>query len=316
MSNLRSINPAIVVLLLLAAGLGFVAFSLASGKTKLDSTSAQAQPQTLDRPEPRPEPLLETGEQPTNSIAEFVGVTIALETIEVAASSEGRLEAVYVNLGDQLKPGDRIARINSDSINQSLAMARASLQAIQAEERRMQLALTEAEDKSSRRRTLAAEGLLSKEEVVSAELQVKMAATNLEAAKARIAEQQARVAQVADSLANTELRAPFAGTVAARLANAGQLVHSGSAVVSLIRADDLWIRFAVPQQQLASVSIGSIVGVNIEALNSATTAVVENIAPTVDAVSQLFFVEARLKIPTVWQGRIKPGLTVRCSLKR
>ena len=256
---------------------------------------------------------------PAASGAEFIGVTIARDAIEVAAPSEGRLEAVYVNLGDRLKLGDRIARLNSDSIKRELAMARASLLATEADERRTQLALTEAEDRLSRRRTLAAEGLLSREEVVSAELQVKMAVSNLDAAKARVAEQQARVAQIEDSLSNSELRAPFAGIVAARLANPGSTVHPGSPVISLIREDDLWIRFAAPQARLAAVNVGSIIGVNIEAFSGAdstTTAVVEHIAPTVDAVSQLLFVEARLKIPLAWRGRIKPGLTVKCGFVR
>src|SRR5262249_14925324 len=217
------------------------------------------------------------------------------------------------------KQGDRIARLNSDSINQQLAMARASLLAAAADELRTRLALTEAEGRCSRRQTLAAEGLLSREEAVSAELQLTIAAPNLDAAKARVVEQQARVAQVEDLLNSAELRAPFAGTVAARLANPGSNVHPGAPVISLIREDDLWIRFAAPQERLAEVNLGSIINVNIEAFGgglSSTTAIVQHVAPAVDAVSQLFFVEARLKIPTAWRGKIKPGLTARCRVMR
>jgi len=324
MSHLRSINPAIAALLMLAAGLGFAAFMLAgspAGNGKRQSTlnsavtaqSAEARSSDLDSERPS-EPL-----NPAASGAEFIGVTIARDAIEVAAPSEGRLDAVYVNLGDRLKLGDRIARLNSDSIKRELAMARASLLAAEAEERRTRLGLAESEDRLSRRRTLAAEGLLSREEVVSADLQVKMAVSNLDAAKARVAEQQARVAQIEDSLNNAELRAPFAGIVTARLANPGSTVHPGSPVISLIREEDLWIRFAAPQERLAAVNVGSIIGVDLEAFSSgdsATTAVVEHVAPTVDAVSQLSFVEARLKIPAAWRGRIKPGMTANCRALR
>jgi len=324
MPHLRSINPAIAALLMLAAGLGFAAFILAGrpvGSVKrqvalnvpVTAQSAAARPSDLDSEQPL-EPL-----NPAASGAEFIGVTIARDAIEVAAPSEGRLEAVYVNLGDRLKRGDRIARLNSDSINRELAMTRASLLAAEADERRTRLGLAEAEDRLSRRRTLAAEGLLSREEVVSADLQVKMSVSNLDAAQARVAEQQARVAQIEDSLNNAELRAPFAGIVTARLANPGSTVHPGSPVISLIREEDLWIRFAAPQRRLAALNVGSIIGVSLEAFSagdSTTTAVVEHVAPTVDAVSQLSFVEARLKIPAAWRGRIKPGMTVRCGALR
>jgi RND family efflux transporter MFP subunit len=325
MSHLRSINPAIAALLLLAAGLGVAALSLTGsfaggGKPHANPINAvKAQPASVEpsnRNSERPVELID----PASSSGEFVGMTIAREAIEVGAPSEGRLEAVYVNLGDRLKPGDRIARLNSDSINRQLAMARASLQAAEADERRTQLVLAEAEDRCSRRRTLADEGLLSREEVVSAELQVKMAVTNMDAAKARVSERQAQVAQIEESLSNAELRAPFAGTVAARLANPGSTVHPGSPVISLIREGDLWIRFAAPQERLAAVNIGSVIDVNIDAFSSgdvsATTAVVEHVSPTVDAVSQLFFVEARLKIPAAWRERIRPGLTARCEVAR
>jgi len=199
-----------------------------------------------------------------------------------------------------------------------LAIAEASLLEAEADLRRLQLELAEAEDRRARRRTLAAEGLLSKEEVVSSELQVKIAVTNMDAAGARVAERQARVAQVKDSLNDAELRAPFAGTVAARLADPGSTLRAGAPVISLIREGDLWVRFAAPQERPSAIVVGSVVNVKIETFNdgSATTAVVEHVAPAFDAVSQLLFVEARMKIPAAWRGRIKPGLTARCNVAR
>ncbi len=324
MPHLQSFNPGIAALLTLAAAFAFAAFMLAGhsaggarGAADLNG-AVTAHRDTARSPNLDAEPPAEAVDR-AGSVPEFIGVTIARNAIEVAAPFEGRLEAVYVNLGDRLKLGDRIARLNSDSINRELAISRASLLAAEAEERRTQLALTEAEDRLSRRRTLAAEGLLSREEVVSAELQVKMASSNLDAAKARVAEQNARIAQIKDSLNNADLRAPFAGTVASRFANPGSTVHSGSPVISLIREEDLWIRFAAPQARVAAFKRGSIISVDIEAFSGSdisTTAVVEHIAPAVDAVSQLLFVEARLKIPAAWRGNVRPGLTAKCGLLR
>jgi len=319
MSYLRSINPAIVALLSAAIGLALAGFSLAGGaKPQSDSRiTAPTQPAGHRSSKQDSEHPIEAVDL-TGSSDEFVGVTIARETIDVVSPSEGRLEAVYVSLGDRLNRGARIATLDSVSIKRQLAIAEASLLEAEAEMRRLQLELAEAEDRRARRRTLAAEGLLSKEEVVSSELQVKIAATNMDAAGARVAERQARVAQVKDSLNDAELRAPFAGTVAARLADPGSTLRAGAPVISLIREGDLWVRFAAPQERPSAIVVGSVVNVKIETFNdgSATTAVVEHVAPAVDAVSQLLFVEARMKIPAAWRERIKPGLTVRCKVAR
>ena len=319
MSHLRSINLPIIALLPLAIGLGLVGFSLAGGAKSRSNSSGELNTQSAGQRSSKhdsahPIKLADA----SGSNGDFVGVTIARETIDIAAPSEGRLEAVYVNLGDRLNRGDRIARLDSDSIDRQLEIARASLQEAEAEARQYQLALAEAEDRRARRRTLAAEGLLSKEEVVSSELQVKIAVTNLDAARARISERQGRVDQIKDSLKNTEIRAPFAGTVAARLANPGSTLRPGASVISLIREGDLWVRFAASQERSEAINIGSIVNVKINAFNgsSATTAIVEHISPAVDAVSQLLFVEARMKVPAEWRGKIKPGLTARLEVAR
>src|SRR5262245_15440474 len=121
MSHLQSIKPGIAALLTLAAGLGLVAVMLAGNrKPQAASTGPVTGPSAtrsakLDSERPA-EHSNTSASGPSASDAEFIGVTIAREAIEVAAPFEGRLEAVYVNLGDRLKPGDRIGRLNSDSI--------------------------------------------------------------------------------------------------------------------------------------------------------------------------------------------------------
>ncbi len=55
---------------------------------------------------------------------QYVGVIFARQLADIVARSEGRLEAVYVHLGDHLKPGDAIAKIESYAITQRMEMAR------------------------------------------------------------------------------------------------------------------------------------------------------------------------------------------------
>ena len=91
-----------------------------------------------------------------------------------------------------------------------------------------------------------------REELATAAVQVERARTNLEVAQARVAEQLARVKQTKELLANTVITATFEGTVAARYLDPGALVHPGSPVINLMRSEDLWVRFAAPENRRVS----------------------------------------------------------------
>jgi len=237
----------------------------------------------------------------------YVGVIFARQSADIVARSEGRLEAVYASLGDHLKLGDVIARIESTSITQQLEMAQATLRSAQAEERNAQVELKDAQSRYARREALVESGVLSQEELATAKVQVERAGTNHDVARARVAEQMARVEQSRESLADTVIRATFEGTVAARYLDAGSAVRSGAPIISLMRTDDLWVRFAVPDTDQAAVAIGSAVNFYLEELNIEIPAAIEHLSPGVAAISQELVVEAKLRIPAALKGRIKSG---------
>jgi RND family efflux transporter MFP subunit len=239
----------------------------------------------------------------------YVGVIFARQSADIVARSEGKLEAVSVHLGDHLKPGDVIAKVESYVITQQLEMAEASLRSTQAEARSSHAELKDAEVRCSRREGLIKAGLLSKEELATAHVQVERARTTLDVAQARVAEQMARVRQTKELLANTVIKATFEGTVAARYLDPGATVHVGSPVINLIRADELWVRFAAPEETRATLPVGASVSVRLEGLPGVIPAMVEHTAPGVDTMSREVIIEARLSVPAVWRGQIKPGLS-------
>src|SRR5919201_874289 len=63
------------------------------------------------------------------------------------------------------------------------------------------------------------------------------------------------------------LKAPFEGTVAARYLDPGATVHAESPVINMVRSDDLWVRFATPDTQRATLPVGSTISVHLEGLH-------------------------------------------------
>jgi RND family efflux transporter MFP subunit len=237
----------------------------------------------------------------------YVGVIFARQAADVAARSEGRVHAVYVNVGDRLKSGDLIAKVESSSATQELEIAEASLRSVRAEENSAAMELKDAEARTTRRKQLAELGLLSKEELETAQVQLEKAQTNLSVSRARVAEQVARITQIQQSIVDTVIRAPFTGQVAARYLDAGATVHSGVPIARIIGADDLWVRFAIPEKNQAAIIRGATVRFCPKGTSDAIPGVIEHVSPEVAAMSQEIVVEAKLTIPSGSNRQIRPG---------
>jgi RND family efflux transporter MFP subunit len=216
---------------------------------------------------------------------------------------------VYVHLGDHLRPGDVIAQIESSALRQQLAIAEASLRSAQAEARSSTIELKDTEVRHNRRERLVKAGLVSREELATAAVQVERARTNLEVAQARVTEQLARVKQTKALLANTVITATFEGTVAARYLDPGALVHTGKPVINLMRSEDLWVRFAAPEDRRGSMPVGASVSVHLAGLPGVIPGTIAHLAPGVDSLSHEVVVEAKLHVPAAWRGQMQPGLS-------
>jgi RND family efflux transporter MFP subunit len=274
----------------------------------VEAPQAAAAPVPSPAAQPIPEPV--ALEAPTPQAPEqYVGVIFARQLVDIAARSDGRLEAVYAHLGDHLRPGDVIAQIESSAIRQQLAIAEASLRSAQAETRSTNVELKDAEVRHKRREGLVKAGLVSTEELATAAVQVERARTNLEVAQARVAEHMARVKQTKELLANTVITATFEGTVAARYLDPGALVHIGKPVINLMRSEDLWVRFAAPEHRRVSMPVGASVGVHLQGLPGVIPGTIAHLAPGVDSLSREVVVEAKLQVPAAWRSQIQPGLS-------
>ena len=238
----------------------------------------------------------------------WVGVVVAREAVDVASEVPGRIESMAVRPGDRVEPGDLLARLDTSQLSQDLAMAEASLEAVQAEVRRTESALQEVTTRYERR--AAVPDTFSREELAATELEKETAEAAAAAAQAREREQEARVRQLRESLAKTDVRAPFAGTVALRYLDPGATVVPGTPLVRLITSDELLVRFAAPPEAAARLEAGDPVEIVLETTEARITGRVTQVAPEIDSASQMIFVEARLDEATR-NGPARSGLVAR-----
>jgi RND family efflux transporter MFP subunit len=242
----------------------------------------------------------------------FLGVVLARASVDLAPRYEGRLREVHVRLGDSVAAGDPIASIHLPTARLDLTMAEATLKVTQVERDRAAIELADSQDRLARRKALAAEALATGEELATAQYQRKLADVRVESMKAQLGEKRARVEQLRQMNAEAEVRAPFAGIIAARYADPGANVTPATPIVRLISAGDLFVRFALPEEALSGAAVGMAARVAVgDAIFHGT---IDKIAPEVDAASRMVTVEARLDLGADPKAQPLSGEIARVSL--
>ena len=239
----------------------------------------------------------------------WVGVIFPRQQVDLASTVSARVEEVKVQLGQRLSKGDVVARLDAASLRRELRAAVAAVRAAQADARAATVESEAAAERSGRFERFA-EGV-SGEERIRAANEEKLSEVRVGSARARVAQAVARVEQLEVLVKDSAIVAPFDGVVAARYVDTGALVGPGAAIARLISADDLWIRFAVPDEDAGALAVGSCVDVKVESPAVSARGVVEMIAPQVDTELRMLVVEARLTLPDEWRERLQAGLPAR-----
>ena len=202
-----------------------------------------------------------------------------------------RLASVLVTVGDTVKKGQVLARLNADTVETDLDAANAQLAEAEA-------TLAQAVATLERGKRLVASGGVSKQEMTLYETQKHTAEARVVAAKAQVRRQQLR-------LEYTTLTAPDDGIVSASFATEGAIVQSGSELFRLIRQGRLEWRAVVKGEQLLRLVPGQEVIVKIP-YGPEVKGRIRQISPTIDVTSGngLAFVD----LPA--GSNLKAGLTV------
>jgi RND family efflux transporter MFP subunit len=189
------------------------------------------------------------------------------EAVIGAEISNYRLTEVRVNVGDRVKKGQVLARIDSDSVAAELAQSRAAVAEAEA-------AVTEAAANAERARRLQQAGFYSAQTGSQYLTGEQTAQARLEAARARARADQIRLAQ-------THVLAPDDGVISARAATAGSLTRSGEELFRLIRGGRLEWRARVAEADLGRIAPGTPASLTLPG-GAELRGRVRTVAPSVD----------------------------------
>jgi HlyD family secretion protein len=221
------------------------------------------------------------------------GTVEACMRTKLSATMGGRIEILAVKEGDKVKKGQLLMKLwNDDQQAQStLALAQ-----VETARRRVTEACTvaaNAESEAARQNSLFKQGFVSssRDEQARAEAQARRA--GCDAAKADVAQTQARVNATRVEQSRTVLYAPFAGTIAKIVGEVGEYSTPSPPgvptppAIDLIDDTCLYVRAPMDEVDAPKITAGQVVRISFDALpKQSFPGTVKRVAPYVSAVEK------------------------------
>lgn len=165
-----------------------------------------------------------------------IGTVTAVDGVTVSADLPGIVERIAFDSGRPVRRGDVLIRLDT-------RQEQAQLTAAEAEQDLAKLQL-------DRMLGLREKGVTSQAEVDSA--------------AARYTQAEARVGEIRATIERKTIRAPFSGILGIRQVDVGQYLNPGDPVVPLQSLQPIHVDFAVPQQKVGRLRVGTEVIVSLE----------------------------------------------------
>ena len=198
------------------------------------------------------------------------------QTVNVAPSLTGKIEHIYVEVGDRVRKNDSLVRMDQQQF------------------RTTQLTYNNLQIEMSRMDGLIQTGSVSQQSYDQVKLQL---------------------AQTKESLnflnTNTYVRAPFSGVISAKNYEDGEL-YSGQPIVVLTQVDKLKTLVAIPETYIPQVKNGMKMTLTTDVYPDKTfPAYIEVVYPTIDAASHTF--QVKVVVPNS-EGLLRPGMYINTTL--
>jgi RND family efflux transporter MFP subunit len=246
-------------------------------------------------------------------IIEATGSFQADESSDVAPDSSGRVTATPVDVGEYVRRGAVLIRIQGVDANLRLDETRAAEARAEANLKLAESQNALAQTTAKRHAELLARGLVAETAADEARTQAESAANSVLVARASVAQARAQRALAEKAVADVVVYAPFDGYISQRRVSVGEFVQPSTAIVTLLRIDPLRLQLMIPSVQASSIQTGQTVTARVDAYpGKLFEGKITAMNPLIAAESRSFLVEARVPNPG---ALLKPGMFAVASIQ-
>jgi RND family efflux transporter MFP subunit len=237
---------------------------------------------------------------------EATGSFQAQESSAVAPETSGRVIGTPVDVGQFVREGAVLVRLQGIDASLRLEESRAALNRAEANLKLAESQNQLAQVTAQRYDALLATGDVSRTVADQARTQAETSTQNVATARASLAEARAQLSMAEKAVADVVVAAPFAGYISQRHVSLGEYVQPSTAVVTLLKTDPLRLQLTIPGVQAGRITPGQKVVATVDAFpEKSFTGQITAVNPAISAESRSFVVEARVPNPA---AELKPGM--------
>lgn len=263
-----------LILLIVIVIAGYVGFKLLGGSDK---------PKATETSEALAVSVVQPTQQTLQSRVSATGTLVPREEIAVLTELSGvRVKQLFVDVGDSVKKGQKLAVLDGESLE---------LQA-----RQLEAEYQKARDEYARIEPIKDSGAVSK-------LSVTEKRSAMEAAKARM--EDAKL-----SLRRATITAPEAGVIYERRATLGGLVNASEPLFRIAQGNEIEAQLRVPEAEIEQIKIKQSVTLSITGSSQEWQGSVRLIAPQIDAASRT----AQVRVAIADEATLIVGSFVRAEI--
>jgi HlyD family secretion protein len=236
-----------------------------------------------------------------------VSGTIEVDEVHVASRSAGRVEKIFAWEGDTLKANTPIVQLEASELIARRALAAAQINTAQhdVEAQSAQLEFLKAD--AQRQQDLLKRNTVSPSDAERAMSAAKAQEKNIAAARARVEQALAQLADMDAQIQEMKIVAPTDSILEVLSVKVGDVLPANREVATLILPQRLWVRVYVPEPWLGLIKLNETVRVRVdsypgrdfsgvvEQINRKAEFTPRNVQTVEDRIKQVFGVKIRLE---------------------
>ena len=242
----------------------------------------------------------------------FTGTVSPLYQYIIAPKVSGRVIQIKKRIGDWLKKGEVLARIDDSEYQQAVREAEANLKIAQASLKEVSSQLALANQELERVQSLQEKGIASPAELDAAQSNFTAQKSRLELANAQVEQREAALKTANIRLSYTVLVTTEPGFIGERYVDEGSLLAPNAPVVSVIGIDTVIVQTTVIERIYGRIQIGQSAEVEVDAFPTKRFyGIVSRIAPMLQEASRVAKMEVEVANDSLF---LKPGMFTKLSV--
>jgi RND family efflux transporter MFP subunit len=249
-------------------------------------------------------------------VRSFPGRVEASRMVDLAFQVPGVLANIPVKEGEKVSKGAPIAQLRQDEFQARQKTVQGQLDAARSQLRASESRLANAKTESESFARLVDSSAVSRSDYDQAQTVYRVAQDDQKAQEANVRGLEGRLVEVNLQLADSTLRAPYAGIVAQRLVDEGQNIVPNSPVIRFQNADEIDVVVDIPEGFMTADSRGATIQQAVAEFSTVPgrqfPVRLKEVAQIADSKTQIFPARFTLKAPA--GVTVLPGMTANVTV--